>query len=113
MPDELRPADGEAIEYKAFARHFEHRDDDETRAAVVYVVATLSKPDTGWRFMMVEQEGDPEVWRLFEDDPGHRDGDRTYYVACGSSEKEVDNVPRSVNVIDAEGPHRVSVVPWD
>ena len=29
MPDEFRPATGEAIEYKAFARHFDHPGDDE------------------------------------------------------------------------------------
>ena len=113
MPDEFRPATGEDIEYKAFARHFEHPGDDEPNASVLYAVATLSKPDSGWRFLLVEQEGEPDLWRLFEDEPVARDGDRTYYLASGSSEKELDNVPRSIAVIDGQGTTRVSVVPWD
>ena len=113
MPDEFRLADGEAIEYKAFARHFEHPGDDEPNASVLYVVATLSKPDSGWTFLLVEQEGEPDLWRMFEDQPAHSDGDRRFYVACGTSEKELDDVPRSIRVIDAEGTTRVSVVPWD
>lgn len=113
MADEFVPATGENIEYKAFARHFEHPDDDENRASVLYVVATLSKPDSGWTFALVEQEGEPDTWRLLEDRPAFFDGDRTYYVACGSSERELEAVPRSIAVITGEGTTRVSVVPWD
>ena len=113
MPDEFRPATGEDIEIKAFARHFENAEDDDPNASVLYAVATLSKPHSGWRFLLVEQEGEPELWRLLEDAPASFDGDRTYYVACGSSEKELDDVPKSIRVILADDTVRVSVVPWE
>lgn len=113
MPDEFVHAEAEAVEYKAYARHFEHVGEDEPRMAVLYVVATLSMPDSGWRFVVVPQEGDPETWRLFGDAPPFTDGDRTYYIASGTTEHELDAVPTSIVVVDAKGPTRVSVVPWD
>lgn len=113
MADKFLPATGEDIEIKAFARHFENPGDDEPNASVLYTVATLSKPDSGWRFVLVEQEGEPDLWRLLEETPTSSDGDRTYYVASGTSEKELDDVPKSIRVILADDTVRVSVVPWD
>ena len=94
-------------------RDISNTEDDEPNASVLYVVATLSKPDSGWRFLLVEQEGEPDLWRLLEEAPLSADGDRTYYVACGSSEKPLDDVPKSVRVIFADDTVRASVVPWD
>ena len=113
MPDRFTLTDGEAVEYKAFVRFFEHSSDDEPRGAVLYVVMTLTKPDSGWRFLIVEQEGEPDLWRSFQDAPASADGDRTYYGAIGTTEKEIDGIPRSIVVLDADGEHRVSVAPWD
>jgi hypothetical protein len=117
MADEFRPATGENIEYKAYARQFEHpgESDEPARRAVLYVVATLTKPDSGWTFALVRQEGEPDVWRFLEDRPAYADENRTYYIACGTSEHEVEKVPRSIKVIaeDPDKPTRVSVVPWD
>lgn len=114
MADEFRPAKPDNAEYKAFARHFEHEETDEpARRAVLYVIATLSYPDSGWNVVLVPQEGEPDTWRLLEDEPPFRDGDRTYYIACGSSERELEAVPKTVRVIDGKETNRVSVVPWD
>jgi len=114
MPQEFRPANPEQVEYKAYARHFENVETDEPeRRAVLYVVATLTYPDSGWQVILVPQAGEFDTWRLLEDEPGFRDGDRTYYVACGSSEHEVEAIPKTIRVVDGEETRRVSVVPWD
>jgi len=116
MADEYRPANPEQVEYKAYARQFEHAgeaDEEERRRGVLFLVATLSYPDSGWQVILVPQEGEPDTWRLLEDEPPYRDGDRTYYIASGSSEHELEMVPKSVKVIDGRDETRVSVVPWD
>lgn len=110
---EFRPAHPESVEYKAFARHFDHPDEQPDRRAILFVVATMSYPDSGWEVTIVQQAGEPDTWRLLEDEPGYRDGDRTYYVACGSTEHEIEEVPRTIRVVTGEGSTRVSVVPWD
>ena len=110
---EFRPANPEAVEYKAYARHFDHPDEKPDRRAVLYIMATMTYPDSGWEVMLVPQAGEPDTWRLLEDEPGFRDNDRTYYVACGSSEHELEAVPKTVRVIEADSSTRVSVVPWD
>ncbi|RMH16217.1 MAG: hypothetical protein D6696_18730 [Acidobacteria bacterium] len=112
---EFEPAvEAENVEYKAFARHFEHEEADEPgRRAVLFVFATMSFPDSGWEVTLVPQAGEVDTWRLLADRPGFRDGDRTYYVACGSTEHEIDAVPKTVRVINGEEITRVSVVPWD
>ena len=116
MADELRPATGDNIEYKAYARHFEHpgETDEPARRAVLYVVATLTKRDSGWTFNLVPQASEPDTWHLLEDAPGFGDGNRTYYIASGSSEHETE-VPSSIKILtgEDESPTRVSVVPWD
>ena len=115
MPDEFFAATGENIEYKAYARHFENPEetDESSRVAVLYVVATLTKPDTGWTFMLTPQEGEPDIWRFLEDAPGYRDNNRSYYIASGSAEVPVDLVPQSIGIVTETGTTRVSVAPWD
>lgn len=113
MPHNYCPATGDDIEFKAYSRAFENPGDDERNASVLYVVATLSKPDSGWDFLLVEQAGEPDVWRLLEDPPAFDDADRTYYIACGTSERALDAVPKSIQVITHAGTTRVSVAPWD
>ena len=115
MPNEFEPAiEAESAEFKAFARHFEHDETDEPpRRAVLYVVATMSFPDSGWEVAIVPQADEPETWRLLADRPPYRDGDRTYLIACGTTEHEVDAVPKSIRVVNGETVTRVSVVPWD
>lgn len=116
MADEFRPATGDDIEYKAFARPFEHpgETDEDPRRAVLYIFATLTKPDSGWNFLLVPQADDFDTWRLLEDDPSYRDGDRTFYSACGSSEHGVEKVPKTVRILTGtDTVARVSVVPWD
>lgn len=115
MADEFRPANPEQVEYKAYARQFEHagEDEEEARRGVLFLIATLTYPDSGWQVILVPQEGEPDTWRLLEDEPSYRDGDRTYYIAGGSSEHEIAAVPKSVRVIDGNDTHRVAVVPWD
>lgn len=115
MPHEFEPAvEAENVEYKAFARHFEHEEEDEPgRRGVLYVIATLTFPDSGWQVTLVPQAGEIDTWRLLADKPGYRDNDRTYYIASGSSEHELEQVPKTVRVINGEQVNRVSVVPWD
>jgi len=107
-------ADAENVEYKAFARQFEHEESDEPGLrAVLYVVATLTFPDSGWQVLLVPQAGEVDTWHLLADKPGYRDQDRTYYIASGSSEHEVADVPKVIRVLNGETVTRVSVVPWD
>lgn len=115
MPQEFRPANPEQVEYKAFARHFENDESDEaSRRAVLYVFATMTYPDSGWQFLLAQQADEPDTWVLLEDEPGYRDADRTYYVASGSSEHELEAVPKVVRVKSAlDKITSVSVVPWD
>lgn len=108
------PVEAENIEYKAFARHFEHEEGDEPgRRAVLFVLATMSFPDSGWEVLLTPQAGEPDTWRLLADAPGFRDHDRTYVIACGSTEHEIEEVPKTVRVVAGEEVTRVSVVPWD
>lgn len=119
MPNEFRAAiDAEDVEFKAYARHFEHREEDdaEQRRAVVYVVATMSYPDSGWQVELVQVEGHPDEWILLEDAPGFGDRQRTYLIAAGTSLHGVEEVPKSIVVRHGqEGREttRVSVAPWD
>jgi len=119
MADEYRAAiAAEDIEFKAYARHFEHRDEDEAeqRRAVLYAVATMSYPDSGWQVNLVQVEGHPDEWILLEDPPGYGDKHRTYLIASGTSLHEVAEVPETIVVrygVDGKETTRVSVVPWD
>ena len=115
MPNEFVAATGENIEYKAYVRHFENPEetDEPSRVSVLYVIATLTKPDSGWTFMLAQQEGEPDTWRFLEDAPGYRDNNRTYYIASGTSEMPLDAVLRSIAVITETGTTRVAVAPWD
>lgn len=116
MPaQEFEPAiEAQNVEYKAFFRQFEHDEDDEPgRRGVLMVFASMSFPDSGWEVALVPQAGEPDTWRLLADRPGYRDGDRSYYVACGTTEHEVEEVFKTVRVINGEQIERVSVVPWD
>ncbi len=119
MADKYRAAtDAEDIELKAYARHFEHRDEDEgeQRRAVVYAVATMSYPDSGWQATLAQVEGTPDEWILLEDPPGYGDKHRTYLIASGTSLHEVSEVPETIVVRYGENggqTTRVSVVPWD
>ena len=111
MADKFRPATGQVIEYKAYARRFK-RPGKAPDAPVLYVVATMTYPDSGWRVILVEQEGAPEIWRLLDEEPAHSDGKRTYYIASGSSEHVVATIPKSVTVYDARGGRRIPVLRW-
>lgn len=118
MADEFRLAmDAENVEFKAYARHFEHpgEEDEPTRRALIIVVATLSFPDSGWNVMITPVEGtEDDEWILLEDKPGFQDRDRTYYAVAGSSEHEVERVPETIRVRHGDDEiTRVSVVPWD
>jgi hypothetical protein len=119
MANEFRAAiDAEDVEFKAYARHFEHREEneEERRRAVLYAVATLSYPDSGWQVALAQVEGKPEEWILLEDPPGFGDRQRTYLSASGSSLHEVEEVPKAIVVRwgrEGEESTRVSVVPWD
>lgn len=118
MADEFRLAvDAENVEFKAFSRHFEHpgEEDEPSRRAVVYVAATMSFPDSGWSVEIVPVEGtDFEEWMLLEDPPGFGDHNRTYVIASGSSEHEIERVPETIRVRHGDDiVARVSVVPWD
>lgn len=115
MPNEFEPAlEAESVEYKAYMRQFEHEEDDEpSRRGVLYVIATLSFPDSGWEVLLVPQADEPDTWRLLADKPSFRDGNRTYLIACGTSEHELEEVPKNVRVINGDDTTRVSVVPWD
>jgi len=119
MADEFRSAiDAEDVEFKAYARHFEHREEneEEQRRAVLYAVATVSYPDSGWQVELVQVEGNPDEWILLEDPPGFGDRQRTYLIASGSSLHEVAEVPETIVVRygeNGEETTRVSVVPWD
>lgn len=119
MANEFRSAiDAENVEFKAYARHFEHRDEDppEQRRAVLYAVATMSYPDSGWQVAMAQVEGKPDEWILLEDPPGYGDKQRTYLVASGTSLHEVEEIPKTIVVrygVEGKETTRVSVVPWD
>jgi len=119
MATEFRSAiEAENVEFKAYARHFEHpgENEEEQRRAVIFAVATMSYPDSGWQVNLVQVEGNPEEWILLEDPPGYGDKQRTYLIASGSSLHEVEKVPETILVRygkDGEETTRVSVVPWD
>jgi hypothetical protein len=119
MADKFRSAvDAEDVEFKAYSRHFEHRDDDEAdrRRAVIFAVATMSYPDSGWEVTLVQVEGKPDEWMLLEEPPGFDDKRRTYLIASGSSRCGVEEVPKTIVVrhgVDAGQTTRVSVAPWD
>lgn len=119
MADEFRAAvDAQDLEFKAYSRHFEHRDEDEEeqRRAVIFAVATMSYPDSGWQVELVQVEGHTDEWILLEDPPGFGDKQRTYLIASGSSLHEVEEVPKTIVVrhgVDGEETTRVSVAPWD
>jgi hypothetical protein len=119
MPNEFRMAvEAENVEFKAYARHFEHprENEEEQRRSVIFAVATMSYPDSGWQVELVQVEGKPEEWILLEDPPGFGDEQRTYLIASGSSLHEVEQAPKTIVVrygVDGEETTRVSVVPWD
>jgi hypothetical protein len=119
MANEYRSAvAAEDVEFKAYSRHFEHREEneEEQRRAVIFVVATMSFPDSGWQVEMVQVEGHVDEWILLEDPPGYGDRQRTYLIASGSSLHEVEEVPKTIVVRYGEEGNettRVSVVPWD
>lgn len=118
MADEFRLAiDAQNVEFKAYARHFEHPDeeDEPTRRVILIVLATLTFPDSGWNVMVTPVEGTAaEEWILLEDPPGFEDGNRTFYSACGTTEHEVEAVPKTIAVRHGRDElTRVSVVPWD
>lgn len=115
MPNELEPAvEAQSVEYRAYSRHFEHDETDEnSQRGVLYVIATMSFPDSGWEVMLVPQADEPDTWPLLADKPSYRDGNRTYLIACGTSEHELPDVPKNVRVINGDDVSRVSVVPWD
>lgn len=96
------------VEYKAFSRDF---DCDPEGKKVLFVVATMSRPERGWRFNLVPQAGHPEHWRLLERRPNYSDGSVTCYTASGSTEHEVA-VPKQITVIGPHGEATVDVQPW-
>ena len=119
MPHEYRSAiAAEDVEFKAYARHFEHREEneEEQRRAVIFAVATMSFPDSGWQVELTQVEGNPDEWILLEDPPGYGDKQRTYLIASGSSLHEVEEVPETIVVRygeDGQETTRVAVAPWE
>jgi len=119
MGNEFRSAvDAQDVEFKAYARQFEHREEDEQdrRRAVIFAVATMSYPDSGWQVALAQVEGKPDEWILLEDPPGYGDHQRTFLIASGSSLHPVEEVPKTIVVrYGEEGQQttRVSVAPWD
>jgi len=119
MANEFRSAvDAQDLEFKAYSRQFEHRDEDEEeqRRAVIFAVATMSYPDSGWQVALTQVEGKPDEWILLEDPPGYGDRHRTYLIASGSSLHPVEEVPKTIVVRHGENAQettRVSVAPWD
>lgn len=118
MANEFRLAvEAQNVEFKAFARQFEHEgeEDEPSRRAVVYLIATMSFPDSGWQVVVAPVEGTgAEEWVLMEDPPGFGDRNRTFIIASGSSEHEVESVPETLKVrLGDDRVTRVSVVPWD
>jgi hypothetical protein len=118
MADRFRAAvDAEDLEFKAYARHLEHHVGDDTRRrAVIFAIATMAYPDRGWQVTLVQVEGKPDEWILLEDPPGFGDKKRTYLIASGASDHEVDDVPKAIAVrhgVDGQETTRVPVAPWD
>jgi|GEM_PF-1706420 len=119
MADEFRAAvDAQDLEFKAYSRYFEHREEDaeDQRRAVIFAIATMSYPDSGWQVALVQVEGKPDEWILLEDPPGFGDKHRTYLIASGSSLHEVAEVPETIVVrhgVEGRETTRVSVAPWD
>jgi hypothetical protein len=119
MAHEYRSAvEAEDVEFKAYSRHFEHREEneEEQRRAVIFAVATMAFPDSGWQVDLVQVEGHVDEWILLEDAPGYGDKQRTYVIASGTSLHQVEEVPKTIVVRygeDGNETTRVSVVPWD
>lgn len=119
MTDEFRLAvDAQNVELKAYARHFEHPGEedegDETRHAVLIVLATMSFPDSGWNVIVTPVEGTrAEEWIVLEDAPSFRDRQRSFYSAVGNTLHQVGEVPETVKVKYGDEVTRVSVTPWD
>lgn len=119
MANEYRSATAaENVDFKAYSRHFEHREEneEEQRRAVIFAVGTMSFPDSGWQVELVQVEGHVDEWILLEDPPGYGDKERTYAIASGTSLHEVEEVPKTIVVrYGEEGQEttRVSVAPWD
>lgn len=119
MPDDFRLAvDAQNVELKAYARHFEHPEEeaegDETRHAVLIVVASMSFPDSGWNVIVTPVEGTrAEEWIVLEDPPSFRDEQRTFYAVAGNTLHQVAEVPETIRVKYGDQVTRVSVAPWD
>jgi hypothetical protein len=99
---------GTAIEYKAFARSFTQ---DET-VGVLYLIATCYYGTSGFTIFFEENSG---KFNLMEQPPtGIFMNLVTYYVATwptGGSPGE-RTLPTHVDIVDAQGEHRVHVKPW-
>lgn len=105
--------EAEQVEYKAYTRHFSHDGEGKDDHVVLFVVATMTYPDTGWVVNLVPQEGDEGAWLLLEDEPAYRDNQRTFVVASGTTDHEVEKAPEKITVQAGEKKTTVSVVAWD
>ncbi|MEM7479891.1 MAG: hypothetical protein AAF481_01845 [Acidobacteriota bacterium] len=106
MPDQ----GASSVEYRAFVRDFDRQDG---RDGVLYVIATMSFPDSGWTAMIVPQADRPDEWRLLVQKPPYRDGSRTYVIASGTTEHQMEHVPKVIRVFNVSEETNVKVEPWD
>ncbi|MEM7049391.1 MAG: hypothetical protein AAF604_07015 [Acidobacteriota bacterium] len=97
------------IGYRAFVRDFDHSDG---RDGVLYVLATMSFPDGGWTAMIVPQADKLDEWRLLVEAPPYGDGKRTYVIASGTTEHQMEHVPKVVRVCYGDDTTEVKVEPW-
>jgi hypothetical protein len=97
---------GTAIEYKAYARHFQPNSD----AGVLILVATCYYDTSGFT---ISFQSAATGFDLVEQPPtGIFRNMVTYYVASWTTGIDADTVPSHVTVTDAFGQHRVHVKTW-
>ena len=105
----IQPATGSAIEYKAYARSFGPAPGG---GRVLYLIATCSYPVGGYEIFF-EAESRPDTFRLMERAPGISNQLVTYYIASWTSGQRLLITPSQIMVMDAQGLHKVAVVPWE
>jgi hypothetical protein len=105
----VQPATGSAIEYKAFARSFGPAPGG---GRVLYLIATCFYPVGGYE-LFFQPESRPDTFMLMEQSPGITNQLVTYYIASWTSGQRLLITPSQVEISDAQGLHRVAVVPWE
>jgi len=98
---------GDAIEYKAYARHF----GVSGGAAVLSLIATCSYPTGGYSIYFEPGPG-AHQFELLEKVPQISNDLVTYYMASWTSGQPLAQPPRHVRIRDARGEHHIEVKPW-